>query len=118
MTGPRVVRAGTSPTGAHVVGDRSRGVHVTVNVADRDFLADTANAPTEVPLVLVKGTDGLLRPRQLAAIDVGDHTHPDPWGDRVRFAAADPAPDDDAPRGAVHVNTATGRVFRKEDLQA
>lgn len=88
-----------------------------VPVGGSSGLGDVADAPVEVPLVLVKGDDGILRPRQLDAIDVGDHTHPDPWGDRVRFRPGPPGPDLSAPEGAVHIDTTTGRGYRLRNLE-
>lgn len=68
-------------------------------------------APADTPLVLVKGDDGLLRPRT-ADYAPANHTHPEPWGTRVRVATTDPT--DQAPVGAVHLNALTGRIFRNE----
>lgn len=103
-------------TGVH----RSDGpgpVYVNVVVGGRRispaWIDHTDPPPRNTPLVLVAGDDDVLRVRRLDTTSTPDHTHPDPWGDRIRVGDGDPLSDDDAPVGAVHVNAATGRLYRK-----
>lgn len=67
-------------------------------------VADTATAPTDVPLVLRKGADGVFRPEPAPAAGPS-------WGDQVRFAAGPPT-DTAAPDDAVHVDLTTRRVYK------
>lgn len=75
----------------------------------RSPLAGIGDAPADVPLVLVKGGDGILRPRPLPDPD------PDPWpaADLIRVGTSPPT--DSAPPGVVHLDASTGRIFRNGD---
>lgn len=70
-------------------------------------LAGVVDAPEDVPLVLVKGTDGILRPQPA-------NYAPPRWdaADDVRLRAG--APTDQAPVGAVHVDLNNGQIYRNE----
>lgn len=73
----------------------------------RSPLAGIGDAPADVPLVLVKGDDGILRPRPLP--------EPEPdsgWPDADLIRVGTSPPTDAAPPGVVHLDASTGRIFR------
>lgn len=108
--GVRVVKVGQTGGGATTspVGTSGGAAH-PVEVVARPPIAGIGEAPAQVPLVLVKGTDGILRPR-LAELAAGaNHQH---WGDPVRYRPGPPGPDPEAPEGAVHFDITTGRGWR------
>lgn len=78
-----------------------------------DDLADAdgfATAPTETPLVLYRGADGVLRPTRVDAIA---HTH---WGEEIRFGEGDPAEAAPvAPHGATFVDYVTGTIYQARE---
>ncbi|WWT39764.1 hypothetical protein [Microcystis phage Mwe-JY05] len=63
------------------------------------------------PCVLVRTAEGLLQARPTDSA-VPPHSHPAPWGDRVRFRPGPPTDDPAAPEGALHIDTTTGRGYR------
>ncbi len=106
----------------HVVeirGEDPMVVHIVEPVAvdpgalglELDDLADVDgmdSAPMLTPLVLHKGTDGILRPISVPAIA---HLH---WGEEIRFGVGEP--DAAAPPGATWVDYADGNIYRAEEI--
>ena len=70
-------------------------------------IAEVGSAPTDTPLVLIKGDDGVLRPRPLPEAD--QHTH---WADADEIRVSTAPPTDAAPLGAVHLDASSGRLYR------
>jgi hypothetical protein len=85
-----VVEPATSPAGL--------GVHLD----DLVDVAGFAAAPADVPLVLRRGPDGVVRPVPQR----------EPWGDEIRYRAGPPTGVEDVPVGAVQIDTTTGRGYR------
>lgn len=107
----QVVRVGTSGP-VVVTSAEAPGSHtVPVTATRADAIADVGAAPGAVDLVLVKGADGILRPRRAEFAPVA-HQH---WGDQVRYRPGAPGPDPTAPAGAVYFDTTTGRGYRRVD---